>query len=290
MHRLARAAACAGMALGASIAYAEIRVVDDSGTTLTLAAPARRIVSLAPHATELLFAAGAGGRVVGALKGSDYPPAAMQVAVVGDVFALDLERIIALEPDLVVTWPYTTAPQVAALRGRGMPIFISDPRTIDAIAQDLERLGELAGTTREAQRAVADYRAKIAGLAAGAKGKAVVRVFYEIWDAPLYTIGGSHLISQAVTLCGGSNVFAGLASPAPTVGIEAVLAAKPDVIVAGADGGVRPPWLDAWKRWRELPATRDGNLYVVDANLLHRSGPRFAEGVAQLCAALDRAR
>jgi iron complex transport system substrate-binding protein len=289
-RRLACAVAAAGLALAAAHTRAEIRVVDDTGATVTLAAPARRIVSLAPHATELLFAAGAGERVVGVLKGSDFPPAATKLPVVGDVYALDLERIIMLAPDLVVTWPYTTAPQVAALRGRGIAVFTSDPRTIDAIAQDIERLGELAGTAPAARRAVSKFRATITGLAAGAKGKPVLRVFYEIWDVPLYTIGGPHLITQALALCGGENVFADIALQAPTVGIEAVLAAKPDVIVAGADGAVRPAWLDEWKRWRDLPAARDNRLLVVDANLLHRSGPRFAEGAKQLCAVLDRAR
>jgi iron complex transport system substrate-binding protein len=286
----ARAAALACLVFAAAVARAEIRVVDDTGAVVVLAAPARRIVSLAPHATELLFAAGAGGQVVGVLKGSDAPPAANALPVIGDVYALDLERIVTLAPDLVVTWPYTTAPQVAALRGRGVAVFSSDPRTIDAIAQDVERLGELAGTAPVAQRAAADFRTRLAGLGAAAKGKPVLRVFYEIWDAPLYTIGGPHLITQALALCGGANVFADLALPAPTVGVEAVLAAKPDVIIAGTDGAARPPWLDAWKRWPQLPAARERHLFVVDANLLHRSGPRFAEGVAQLCAALDRAR
>ena len=109
-------------------------------------------------------------------------------------------------------------------------------------------------------------------------------MFYEIWDVPLYTIGGNHLISQALRVCGGENVFASLALPAPGVSVEAVLAAKPDAIVAGADRAVRPAWLDDWKRWPTLPAVARGNLFTVDANLLHRSGPRFVDGVEALCA------
>lgn len=274
----------------APAAGAELRVTDDTGAVVTLAAPARRIVSLAPHATELLFAAGAGERIVGVVAGSNFPPAAARLPVIGDVHALDLERIVALKPDLIVTWPYTTAPQVAMLRTRGIPVFTTDPRTIDGIAVDLERLGELAGTREVAARAAAAFRAQIAAAARAASTKRRLRVFYQIWDAPLFTLGGGHLITQALAACGADNVFAALTIPAPTVSVEAVLAARPDVIVAGADGAVRPPWLDAWKRWRELPPVRDGNLFVVDANLLHRPGPRFAEGVAQLCAALDRAR
>jgi iron complex transport system substrate-binding protein len=115
-------------------------------------------------------------------------------------------------------------------------------------------------------------------------------VFYEIWNEPLYTIGGRHLISEAIRACGGENVFASLTLPAPGVSVEAVLAAQPEAIIVGADGGVRPAWLDEWKRWTTLPAVARGNLYTVDANLLHRPGPRFLDGVEGLCAALDEAR
>jgi iron complex transport system substrate-binding protein len=115
-------------------------------------------------------------------------------------------------------------------------------------------------------------------------------VFYEIWNAPLYTIGGDHLISQALRMCGGENVFAALTLPAPGVSVEAVLAARPQAILAGADGAVRPAWLDDWKRWPTLPAVALGNLYTVDANLLHRAGPRFVDGVEMLCATLAEAR
>jgi len=287
---LARAVAVVAFAVVLPVGAAAIRVTDDTGAVVQLSAPARRIVSLAPHATELLFAAGAGERVVGVVAGSNFPPEAARLPVIGDVFALDLERIVALKPDLIVTWPYTTTPQVAMLRDRGIAVFTTDPRTIDGIAADLERLGELAGTRSEAQRAATAFRAAIADATRTVAQRRRLRVFYQIWDTPVFTIGGGSLITQAIAACGGDNVFARLALPAPTVSVEAVLAGRPDVIVAGTDGAARPPWLDAWTRWRELPAARDGNLFVVDANLLHRPGPRFAEGVAQLCGVLGRAK
>jgi iron complex transport system substrate-binding protein len=117
-----------------------------------------------------------------------------------------------------------------------------------------------------------------------------VRVFYEIWGAPLYTIGGDHLITQAIAVCGGENVFASLSLPAPAVDIEAVLAVAPDAIIAGSDRGARPAWLDAWRRWKSLPAVAHDHLFAVDADLLHRPGPRFVDGVALLCTTIDRAR
>lgn len=292
MARGARRARCIALALlqaGACVAaHAGVAAVDDAGVRVALAQPAQRIVALAPHVTELLFAAGAGARVVGVVAGSDYPPQASRIAVIGDANAVDLERIVELKPDLVVTWPYTTSAQLAAIRHRGIPVFTSNAGTIDGIAQDIERLGDLAGTQTTARRAATAFRAGIdaARRGAAAQRAAPLRVFYEIWDEPIFTVGGAHLISEAITLCGGVNVFAALRVAAPVVSEEAVIAARPQVIVAGADDARRPAWLDAWRRWPEIPAVHDGRLRVVDANLLHRAGPRFARGVADLCTAL----
>jgi len=276
---------------GAALATrAAVEVVDDAGATVKLAAPASRIVSLAPHATELLYAAGAGDRVVGVLATSDWPPEALAKPKVGDSRALDLERILLLNPDLIVTWPFAAPAQVGALTARGIPVFIANPATIDGIARDMERLGALAGTLPVATSRAAEFRAKLGKLSSAYAGKKTVRVFYEIWDVPLYTVGGHHLISQALAVCGGENVFAALSLPAPGVSVEAVLAAKPQAIIAGADRAVRPAWLDAWKHWPTLPAVVSGNLFTVDANLLHRSGPRFIDGMETLCTAVAKAR
>jgi len=283
-------AAIAAVALASAQPQAAVSVTDDAGHAVSVAVPARRIVSLAPHATELLYAAGAGALIVGVLDSSDWPPEVRAKPKVGDARALDLERIVTLAPDLVVTWPYAAPAQVGALLARGVPVFVADPATIDGIAADLERLGALAGTSSTANAQAAQFRARLARLGAHRGEARPVRVFYEIWNAPLYTIGGRHLITEAIGLCGGENVFASLSLPAPGVSVEAVLAAQPEAIVAGADRGERPAWLDDWKRWSSLPAVASGNLFVVDANLLHRAGPRFLDGVEALCGALDSAR
>ena len=287
---LALAMAAAVALLTANALAAPITVRDDADAVVTIAGPARRIVSLAPHATELLFAAGAGGAVVGVVAHSDWPPPARGLPRVGDAAALDLERIVALAPDLVVAWPYTAPPQLAALRAQNVPVFVSDPRSIAAIADNIEKLGTLAGTKAIAQPVAAAMRTRQAALAAKYRGAAPLRVFYEIWNEPLYTIGGRHLITEAIATCGGVNVFAALLLPAPSVTIEAVVAAAPEVIVGGDDAGHRPAWLADWLRWPVIPAVRDGNLFVADGNLLHRPGPRFLEGVAVLCADFDQAR
>jgi len=284
----------AGGALAALVApdaaRAAVQATDDAGVAVALAAPARRIVSLAPHATELLFAAGGGERVLGVSETSDWPPAARALPRVGDARSIDLERIVALAPDLIVTWPYTAPDQVARLRARGIAVFTTDPTTIEGIAADLERLGTLLGTEARTRGLAAQMRTRVGALRQARAGKRGLAVFYEIWPSPLFTIGGGHLISQALRVCGGTNVFAALTLPAPTVSVEAVLAAKPEVIIAAADDGLRPDWLEEWRRWPSLPAVAQGNLLVVDGNLLHRPGPRFVDGVEQLCAALDTAR
>ena len=278
------------LGLAAPAAAAPVRAVDDAGTTLELARPARRIVSLAPHATEMLFAAGAGAAVIAVTAHSDYPPAARKLPRVADAAMIDLENIVALQPDLVVAWPYTAPQQLAALRSLKIPVFFSHPRTIGGIASDIEKLGALAGTGHEAAKAAKALRERHAALEAKYKAAPPISVFYEIWNRPLYTIGGNHLISEAIAVCGGRNIFASQSLPAPEVNLEAVIAAAPQVIVGADDAGGRPAWLSEWSRWPDLPAVRDGNVIVANGDLLHRPGPRFVDGVAQLCAELALAR
>lgn len=287
---MTRFALALSLALTAACAQAAIEVVDDSGAIVRLGAPARRIVALAPHATELVFAAGAGERLVGAVYGSDWPPAARALPRVGDVHALDLERIVALTPDLVVSWPYTTPAQVEQLKARGIAVMVSDPKTIDGIATALERIGTLAATQAVARAAAAQLRVHVSRIRAAHIGATRVRVFYQIWDSPLYTIGGRHVITQALDVCASDNVFASLATPAPVVSVEAVLAAAPQAIIAATEGGVPPEWFEQWRRWPQLPATRFGNFSTLDADLMHRMGPRFVDGIESLCAAIDAAR
>lgn len=278
------------LAAGSAPGTTGVRAVDDGGTALELARPAKRIVSFAPHATEMLFAAGAGPAVVAVAAHSDYPAAARALPRVADAAAIDLENVVALQPDLVVAWPYTAPAQLAALRALKIPVFFSHPRSIAGIAADIEKLGALAGTPVPAKRAADALRARLAALKRDYGSPAPLSVFYEIWNRPLYTIGGDHLISEAIAVCGGRNIFAALTLPAPEVNLEAVIAAAPQVIVGADDAGGRPAWLSEWSRWPDLPAVRDGNVIVANGDLLHRPGPRFVEGVAELCASLAQAR
>jgi iron complex transport system substrate-binding protein len=287
--------ACIAIAHAPIADAAPITVIDDTGATVTLSAPAQRVISLAPHTTELLYAAGGGAKIVGAVSYSDYPPEAKQLPRVGDNKALDLERIAALRPDLIVVWRHGDAQrQIERLRDLHVPLFFSEPRRLDDIAATLTKLGELLGTSPVANQAASDYRHNIAQLRARYADRPPVSVFYEVWDRPLMTLNGTHLISDVIALCGGRNVFAQLKPLVPTVSTEAVLAANPEAIVTAAPGASASntalPQLDSWRPWPAVTAVARDNLFAIDGDLINRPTPRLAQGAAQLCDDLDIAR
>ncbi|BEV16411.1 cobalamin-binding protein [Herbaspirillum sp. DW155] len=275
--------------LAADAAHASITIQDDLGQRVTLAQPARRIISLAPHVTELLYAAGAGEQIVGASLHSDYPPQAARLPSLGGYNALDIERIASLKPDLIVAWHSGNKPsQLARLRSLGIPVFESQPTDFGMIASSLERLGQLAGTDATAQSAAAAFRSRWQQLAAQYRGRAPVTVFYQIWSQPLMTLNGQHMVSAVLRLCGGRNIFSDLPQLAPTVSMEAVLAADPQVILTAGDARDQP--LERWKQFPRLRAVRDGQLYTVNADWLNRAGPRVLEATQEVCGKLEQAR
>ena len=277
--------------LAAQAAHAAISVRDGSGATVTLAQPAKRVVTLAPHATELVYAAGAGERIVGVSDYSDYPPAANAIARVGSSHRIDTERLLALRPDLLVVWAGGNGErQLEPLRRLGVPIYRSEPKSLNDIPDEIERLGRLTGAEASAQPAAAALRVRLAALASRYRGRAPVSVFYQVWDQPLYTLNGRQIVSDAIRLCGGVNVFADLAALAPTVGVEAVLQKNPEVIIRGGQGGAEAPGLAAWRRYPALLAVQRGNLYTVSSDLMTRAGPRMVDGAEALCGLLEEAR
>lgn len=270
---------------------AAIEVIDDLGATVSLPRPARRIVSLAPHATELLYVAGAGAFTVGAVDFSDYPEAARHLPRVGGAAGLDLEAIVALKPDLIVAWASGNSTRaIEQLRALGFMVYVTEPRRLEDVAHDIERLGELAGTTAVAHAAATEFRTRYRELAARYAGRRTISVFYQVLDPALITIGGRHVINEVITLCGGRNVFADLPALAPWIDREAVVRVDPEVIVGG---GMEPVWQEWRARWlalRDLRAVRNDRLYFIPAELLHRHSPRMLAGMRLLCEALDRAR
>jgi iron complex transport system substrate-binding protein len=275
----------------AAAAQAEIVVRDDVGNEVRLVQPARRIVSLAPHATELLFAAGTGRSVVGAVQWSDYPHEAKKIPRVGSYVSPDAERIVALRPDLVVGWASGNDPRVLEqLRNLKLTLYVTEIRTFEQVATNLERLGALAGTGGQAQEAAGAFRDRWRRLHSRYGGEPRVSVFYQIWDRPLMTVNGEHLISRVIELCGGINVFASVHTLTPVLSVESVLVANPQVIVAGGMGEAYPEWLEGWRRWPQIEAVKQGNLVFVPSDLLQRPTPRILDGAERLCQALDAVR
>lgn len=289
--RALQAALIALLILLPAFSHAAIEVQDDAGHTLVLPQPARRIISMAPHVTELLFAAGGGDRIVGVMNFSDYPAAAKQLPLIGSNAQVDIERVLAARPDLVIVWQGgTAARQVDQLRRLGVPIFYSEQHQLDDVATSLIRFGQLLGTNAQAQAAARDFRQKIALLAQKYARRPPVRVFYQIWDRPLYTLSGRHVAGAAIRLCGGRNIFEMQGVMAPSVGIEAVLAANPEVIFSGVRHDSRDAGIDLWRPYTGLLAVGRDNLFRLDGDLLTRAGPRIADGVASMCEKLELAR
>jgi iron complex transport system substrate-binding protein len=281
---------CAGLLLAvcAGAVRAEVRVVDDEGATLVLPSPARRIVSIAPHLTELLFAAGAGDRVVGVSAWSDFPPAAKALPQVGDAVLLDLERIVSLKPDLVVVWANGSSPQqLLRLRAAGLPVFSSASRDLAHIATTLRTLGRLAGTEAVADARAAALARTLAALRTTYAQRRPLKVFYQIWHAPLMTVNGQHPIDEALRICGARNVFEALPQLVPQVDAEAVVAAQPDVMVTGRLPGGQGDRLDRWRAMRSMQGVA---MLNVDPDRLHRATDRMADGIAELCVQLDAIR
>ncbi len=272
-------------------AKADIVVQDDTGQEVRLKQPARRIVSLAPHITEVLFAAGAGERLVGTVSYSDYPQAAKSIALVGTYTQFDLEAIVALKPDLVIGWFSGNLPaSVDKLRRLGLPVFLSQPDHIEDVARTLEQFGQLAGSEKIANLAAQRFRERHAQLQARYANRPPVAVFYEVWNQPLMTVNGQQIISDILRLCGARNIFAELPTLAPQVTEESVLAANPEAIIASGMGEARPEWLDQWKHWPQLTAVARDNLFFVPPQLIQRHTPRMLDGTERVCAAIETAR
>jgi iron complex transport system substrate-binding protein len=277
----------AWLAVAGPLARAE-QVVDDDGRTLTFDAPVRSIVSLSPGATAMLFAAGAGGRVVATPRYSDEPEAARRIPRIGDAQNFDVERILALRPDVVVAWSGGTPPlALQRLERLGLRVYHHRVERLDDIGPALRRLGSLAGTEAQARAAAAALELRIAALRARTAATPRPSVLIQVWDRPIYTVGRAQLLSDVVEACGFRNLFDDLAAPGPAVGIEAVVARDPDVILAVApDAALARAWLDGWRALPSLRAVRGQHLLAsVDARL-SRMGPDTVAAAEALCGAL----
>jgi len=286
-------------ALALRVQAAPVVAVDDAGRELRLERPPARIVTLAPSLTELVFAAGGGQAIVAVDSSSDFPPAARAIPRIGDVARIDVERLLALKPELVLVWRHgNTTRELDQLEAAGLRLFRLEPQRLGDVVRAIERLGQLLGTEATADPAAAALRERLAALRKRHAGDPPVRVFYQVWSSPLMTISRKQIVSEVIELCGGRNVFAGLAPLVPQVAIESVLAADPEAIFTADERGstallrrdVDAPAFAAWRRHPSLSAVQGRWLYVLNGDAISRQGPRIVDGATAVCGALDEVR
>ena len=276
--------------LVSSASLADIRLQDDAGNSLRLPEPAKRIISLSPHITELLFAAGAKNQIIGTVDFSNYPAQASTIPLVGQYNKLDFERILALKPDLIIAWHSgNSRDQLSSLEQLGLTVFYSEPQSLLDVSKSIRSFGQLLGSERIANDAADQYDDRLSELVQRYANKTPVEVFYQVWDRPLMTINGQHMISHVMQTCGGHNVFEDLPVLAPTINIEAVIEKDPAIIIMGTALG-REHWLKAWQAWPDISAVKNGQIVSVDADHITRHTPRLLLGLEKICVSLEQAR
>ncbi len=273
---------------------ARVEVQDDRGKTLRLAVPATRIIAIAPHLTEIAFAAGVGAKLIAVSRFSDYPPEAKRLPRVGDGARVDIERILMLKPDLVLAWRSgNQAGDITRLERLGIPVWVSEPARLADIARLLRDTAQLAGDAASGERAASDFERELTQLRELAsvverRNRQSPRVFYEIWHQPLLTVNGAHMISDVITLCGGVNVFADVPMLTPAVSLESVLAARPNMVLGGGSANGESDFRARWARM-PLPALRVVAAHYIPPDSIQRQSPRILDGIRAICARLGSA-
>ena len=265
--------------------FADITVVDDSGTTVVLAEPAGKIVSLSPHLTELLFSLGVGDRIEATVDFSDYPEAALNIPRLGNAFSVSVEAVIEQSPDLIVAWMtggnHRTFEQLRAL---GYPVFVNEASSLVGIAVAVQQLGILVGKPERGLELAENFRVDLERLRQSSSGAGSPKVFFQISDAQLYTVNSQHLIGQAIEVCGAENIFSDVEFFVPMVSYESVVERNPDVLVVSSP---YPGYKSAWDdRCNDLGW--GGRVRTIDASLITRPSLRMLEGIKMLCETLGQ--
>lgn len=268
----------------------EISLSQADGSPFILAGPAHRIVTLSPHLTELVFAAGAGDRLVATVEYSEYPVAALEIPRIGDAFRLDIERIVSLHPDLVIAWDSgNPRPAVAQLRSLGVSVWTVEIRNPGEIADTLEHIGTATGLGQTANLKAEGLRQRLDDLSRQYQGVESLDYFYQVGARPLFTLNGSHLVSKGLSLCGGHNVFDQEPGLAFQVGYESVIIADPDALFAPYLEGDADP-LAAWREWPAMRAVQKDALFLLPADSISRATPRFLDSLEYACKLLHSLR
>ena len=262
---------------------------DGLGRTVTLPAPAQRIVSMAPSNTEILFAVGAGGQVVGRDDFSNYPPEALAVSTIGGSMGdYNLEQIVSLNPDLVLAAEINTPEQVKAMEDLGLTVFyLSNPTDMEGLYAMLDTVGELSGHKTQAETLAASLSERVAVVEATLSAmEKPVTVFYELdgtEPAKPWTVGPGNFIDLLIRMAGGENIGASLEFAWGQLSLEALLVADPEVILLGdANYGVTVEQVAGRAGWGDLSAVREGRVFPFDGDLVSRPGPRMVEGLEEM--------
>ncbi|WP_105188129.1 cobalamin-binding protein [Pseudoalteromonas sp. T1lg48] len=254
-----------------------------------LHAPQQRIVALSPHIVENLYAIGAGEHLVASVDHADYPAQAKALPRVGGYYGVQIEKILALNPTLVVVWQGgNKAADVETLTRLGVPLYISNIQGVEDIATELRQLGRLTGNVAQSERVAAQFEQRYERLQQDYRRTESPRpkVFYQLWSAPMMTVNNNTLIGKAITLCGGENAFADNSTDYPQISVENVALAKPDIIILSNEKSAAEQTLQ-WQQWQMIPAVKNKAIRAIDADLLHRYSTRVLDGITKLCLAIN---
>jgi len=267
--------------------FAGISLPQANGSSLELAAPADRLITLSPHLTELVFAAGAGKNLVATVAYSEYPQAAAKLPRIGDAFRIDVERVLTLAPDLVIAWDSGNPRQaIARIVSLGIPVWSVEIREPDEIAGVIKAIGDASGRTQAAGVAAADFQSKLNKLSRRYSSRQMLDYFFQIDDKPLYTINGQHLISKGLSLCGGHNIFHDLPGLSFQVTHESVIVADPVAMFAPVRENEPNP-LAIWLDWPSMQAVRENSLFTLPADKISQATPRLLDALEIACSVLD---
>ena len=281
---------CFALLLFSLYTEADIHVEDDLGRKIILSKPAQRVISLAPHLTEVVYAVGGGDRMVATVAWSDFPEEAKLLPIIGSNNKINYEALLAYNPDLVLVWRSGNGESIIQrLSSLGLNVFVNEPKKLNSIPDTLHKIGRLLGVESESEKTILEFQLTLATLQNKYQQVRKVSVYYQIWQSPLISFGGKHLVSDVLRLCGAENIFSDVRPLVPRIGVESVLASDPEVIIVGQYTDVDAAF-EYWKQWPQLKAVTNHHLYKVDPYLLHRHTPRILLGAKQLCSAIDQAR
>jgi len=252
---------------------------------------AQRIVALAPHIVEMLFDIGAGNKIVGAVAYSDYPKAALDIPRVGSYHGMQIEKLLALNPDLVIVWKSgNSQSDIDKIKRLGINVVLSNPVNIDDVATELRYFGGLTGHEKQAEIAALAYEKHLKTLRIENQNKQPIPVFYQLWSEPMMTINGSTWINQLIEVCQGVNVFKSNPTPYPKISTENVIVAQPHLMILPDENSDKPQPIIDWQKWPEIPAVKNNKFIHVDADLLHRFSTRMLNGIEDMCEKIDQHR